>query len=124
MAHVLVIDDDVVIRKLLTDMLENAGHEVHCASDGKSGLQSYQESSFDLVVTDIVMPDYSGINLITDLLQIDPDAKIIAISGGGMIDAARYLSIAEMIGAQHILYKPFSTQELLTAVNDLLNSQP
>ena len=120
MAHILVIDDDVVIRLMLTEMLENAGHEVQSASDGKSGLKIYQESSIDLVITDMVMPEYSGMNIISDLLQIDPEVKIIAISGGGSIEAERYLAVAEMIGAQRLLYKPFSTQELLAAVNDLL----
>ena len=121
MAHILVIDDEIVVRKLLTDMLEHGGHDVLSVSDGKTGLKVYVDAPIDLVVTDMVMPEYSGINIISDLLRIDPDAKIIAISGGGSIEAERYLSIAEMIGAQRILHKPFSTKELLAAVNELLN---
>lgn len=121
MGRILVIDDEVTVRKMLTDMLEHAGHEVFSVSDGKSGLKIYEETPFDLVITDMVMPEYGGINIISDLLHIDPAAKIIAISGGGSIEAERYLSIAEMIGAKHILYKPFSTQQLVTAVDDLLN---
>jgi len=121
MARILIIDDDILMRKLLTDMLEHAGHEVYSVPDGKAGLKATEETSFDVVITDMVMPEYSGISFITDLLSKDPDAKIIAISGGGTIDAQRYLSIAELIGAQHILSKPFSTKELLAAVNDLLD---
>ncbi len=120
MARILVIDDDIMMRKLLTDMLEHAGHEVLSVSDGNSGFKANEETPFDVVITDMVMPEYSGISLITDLLKKNPNAKIIAISGGGVIDAQRYLSIAELIGAQHILSKPFSTKELLAAVNDLL----
>ena len=121
MARILIIDDDVIMRKLLTDMLEHVGHDVISVSDGRSGFKANEETPFDIIITDMVMPEYSGINLITDLLNKDPDTKIIAISGGGTIDAERYLSIAELIGAQHILYKPFSTKELLAAVNDLLD---
>ena len=67
------------------------------------------------------MPEKEGLETIHALRKDYPDIKVIAISGGGTIDAQRYLSIAELIGAQHILSKPFSTKELLAAVNDLLD---
>jgi DNA-binding NtrC family response regulator len=121
MARILVIDDEIFIRQLLTEILENAGYEVVTAPEGRTGLTLYEQSPFDVVITDMVMPEYSGINTINDLVRKHPDAKIIAISGGGEIEPERYLTIAEIIGAQYIIYKPFKKEEILKAVEGLLS---
>jgi len=120
MANILVIDDDVQILWVIRKILEKEGHKVISAPDGEKGLQLYQNAPFELVITDMIMPNKSGINLISDILRDYPEARIIAISGGGAIEAERYLQIAKSLGVARILTKPFSMQSLLEAVNKTL----
>lgn len=122
MANILVIDDDVQILWVLRKILEKAGHKVISATDGEMGMQLYRNAPYDLLITDMIMPHKSGINLISDILREYPDAKIIAISGGGAIEAERYLQIAKSLGVASTITKPFSMQSLLEAVNGVLSS--
>jgi CheY-like chemotaxis protein len=94
--------------------LESEGYEVQEASGGKEALQSYARSPPDLILTDIVMPDTEGIELIMKIRISDPNLKIIAMSG------SNYLDIAEKLGADHLLAKPFSNKALLNAVKATL----
>jgi len=121
MANILIIDDDTQILWVLRKILERQGHTAISASDGEKGLQLYRTAHCDLVITDMIMPNKSGINLISDLLQEFPNVKIIAISGGGAIEAQRYLEIASSLGAKKTITKPFSMQVLIDAVNEVLN---
>ncbi len=121
MALILLIDDDLKIRKILRQMLEHAGYEVVEASDGKEGLHLYRERQPDLVITDIVMPKKDGLETITDLRIEFPGSKIIAISGGGRLDPEPYLELAEGFGADRLLTKPFGQEEFIKAVQDLLD---
>jgi CheY-like chemotaxis protein len=82
MARVLVIDDEDLLREILREMLEDAGHQVSQEADGSAGIESFRESPADLVITDMIMPKMDGINTIWRLKQMCPDVKIIAISGG------------------------------------------
>ena len=124
MANILIIDDDVQILWVLRKMLEKNGHTVVSASDGEKGMQLYRNALYDLVITDMIMPNKSGINLISEMLQEFPEARIIAISGGGAIEAQRYLEVAQSIGARKCITKPFSMQSLLAAVNEVLSGVP
>ena len=83
MARILIIDDEEKFRKMLRQMLERAGHEVVEAPDGKEGVKLYREKLTDLIITDIFMPEKEGIQTIKELKRDFPEAKIIAISGGG-----------------------------------------
>lgn len=121
MASILVIDDDVQILWIIRKILEKEGHQVISAPDGEKGLELYRNAPYDVVITDMIMPNKSGINLIDDILRDYPDAKIIAISGGGAIEAERYLQIAKSLGVVRALTKPFSMQTLLKAVNEALS---
>jgi two-component system chemotaxis response regulator CheY len=121
MANILIIDDDVQVLWVLRKMLEKAGHTVLSASDGEKGMHLYKNAPCDLIITDMIMPNKSGINLINDLLQEFPEARIIAISGGGAIEAERYLDIARSLGARKTITKPFSIQVLLDAVEEVLS---
>jgi CheY-like chemotaxis protein len=87
MALILIIDDDNQFRAMLREMLERTGYEFLEASDGKEGLKLYRENP-----TDLIMPEKEGIETIIELRRDFPDVKIIAISGGGQIDAEQYLS--------------------------------
>ena len=120
MARILVIDDDDQIRTTLHQVLDLEGHEVVNASNGKEGIKLFEENGADLIITDILMPEKEGLETIMDLRKDFPDVKIIAISGGGQIDANSYLSMAKQFGALRTLPKPFELEELLDAVRELL----
>jgi len=121
MPLILVIDDEVQIRALLREMLERAGYEVMDAPDGEEGIRLYRENPADLVITDIIMPKKEGLETIVDLRAEFPEVKIIAISGGGTIGPDSYLQIAEGFGAIRIFTKPFKMEELLAAIQELLD---
>ncbi len=123
MANILIIDDDREIRRAFRFAVENAGHSVRTASNGREGLRELREHPFDLVVTDIVMPDIEGIETIRTIRAERPDIPIIAVSGGGEYASGEtYLSIARSLGANAGLKKPVSVRELNRLITELLTS--
>jgi DNA-binding response OmpR family regulator len=126
MARILVIDDDPTIRSLCTLALTNSGHEVVTAPDGRDGLSLLGRNAFDLVVTDLVMPDQEGISTIRSIRGMARDLPILAISGsaGGEARGVDYLKLALSLGAQAGLRKPFSPRQLTGAVEALLRDGP
>jgi YesN/AraC family two-component response regulator len=123
MARILIIDDDAFVRRVLTDWLEADKHEVVTAENGNVGLKLYKEHQADIVITDIVMPEKEGIETIRELRRDFPDAKIIAISGGGqMMPGSTCLHLAEGLGVQRALAKPVKLSELSETIRELLNS--
>lgn len=124
MARILVADDDPEIRKILKMMLERDGHEVTLAVNGIEATKLYAQRPPDLLITNIVMPDKEGIGTILDVRRDFPDAKILAISGGGQIGNKDYLEMAEKVGAQRSLMKPFGQSEILAVVSELVASGP
>jgi CheY-like chemotaxis protein len=120
MTRILIIDDDNQARQVLRQKLERAGYEVVEARDGDEGLQRYRVTPVDLVITDILMPEKEGLEVIRELRRADPELKIIAISGGGRTGLLDFLPVAEKLGAQRTFHKPFRLQEVLTAVHELL----
>jgi DNA-binding response OmpR family regulator len=115
MTKILVIDDEEQIRFLLTRMLKRDGHEVFIAQDGVEGVLSFYQVNPDLVITDIVMPDKDGIEVIAEIRTTHPKQPIIAMSGGRRILAAN-LDLVETIGVKGILQKPFTHQQLQEVV--------
>lgn len=120
MARILIIDDEDTVRGALFTLLQREGHDVEFAENGNVGIQKFSESTFDLVITDIVMPEKEGIETIKDLRAMSPDVKIIGISGGGRSGNSGFLEMAFRLGANNTLSKPFSRKNLLHAVNDCL----
>jgi len=120
MAKILIIDDDADVLATLRKMLEREGYEVVEALDGKEGVKCYRENPTDIIITDIIMPEKEGIETIMELRREFPDVKIIAISGGGRIDAKDHLKMAEQLGSQYTFSKPVERKELIKAVQDLL----
>lgn len=120
MARILVIDDEQLARFTMREILETAGHEVEEAKNGAQGISSQKAQPFDVVITDIIMPEKEGVQTIIELRRDFPDLPIIAISGGGRTRNLDFLKIAERYGAKRILAKPFSEDELLDAVNSCL----
>ena len=122
MAQILVVDDEDGFCQLLKRILVDEHHDVAVASDGVMALQYIQEGSFDLLVTDLIMPEKEGLEVILDVRKWHPNIKIIAMTGGGYGDASQYLSWAKSFGVHQTLTKPFSRDELLLAVNTALAS--
>jgi two-component system chemotaxis response regulator CheY len=117
---ILVIDDDTIVRETIIHILEDEAYEVVSAEDGARGMVVFRSEQPDLVITDIIMPEQEGIQTIAEMRKAKPDAKIIAISGGGRIGKADFLSMARALGAMDVIPKPFDPDELLTIVRDCL----
>ena len=122
MARILLIEDDEKFRKMLVLLLSSSGHEVIDAEDGKKGMRAFGQSAFDLVITDIFMPEQDGLEVVRHLGKQTGDVKILVISGGGLEGTFQYLEYAEKFGADKTLIKPFENHELLDAVNTLLET--
>jgi two-component system response regulator (stage 0 sporulation protein F) len=114
MATILVIDDEESMRALLRATLEGAGHEVTEASNGRVGLALYRFRPTDLVITDILMPEMNGLDMVVELTREFLHTKVIAISGAG--GEQNVLDLAKLLGARRTFRKPFSLPRLLDAV--------
>ncbi|MDH5527211.1 MAG: response regulator [Nitrospirota bacterium] len=120
MARILIIDDEELARYAVRKILTGAGHDVTEAENGSNGLELQRKTPFDLVITDIVMPEKEGIETIMDLKKEFPDTPIVAISGGGRLGPTDYLNMSSQLGARQTLAKPFSRDDLLSAVDTCL----
>jgi len=120
MSKILVIDDEEAMRSVLRRGLETAGHSVVEAANGVEGLKQIEAGGIELIVTDLLMPEMDGIEIIFSIRKNHPELKIIAMSGGGQLPADGYLKIAQRGGARRVLIKPFKLQELLQAVEEEL----
>ncbi len=120
MKHILIIDDDNDMRTILDEVLSLAGYKTTVAAEGNEGLHHFQNSTFDLIITDLIMPGKEGIETIIEVKKVNTETKIIAISGGGRIDAADHLSVASKIGADATLAKPFRNHEILKLVKNTI----
>lgn len=110
---ILVADDEEGIRKLLQHWLQRAGHTVACAESGRDASRLLSSQRFDLVITDVVMPDGDGFELITEFRRAQPGARILAISGGGKyLKGTDCLRIARGLGAHAVVLKPFDREGL------------
>jgi CheY-like chemotaxis protein len=121
MAHILVIEDDSAARRLLTQLLEDAGHTVSCAVDGEHGLTAYRAQPADLVITDIFMPNKEGLETARELKAEFPSVKIIAVTGGGSYTMYDSLQWIQAMGVSQTFIKPFDPDEMLEAVDRLLS---
>jgi CheY-like chemotaxis protein len=120
-ARILLIDDDDSFRTMLHLTLTHFGHTVIEARNGKEGLALFKGANVDLVITDIVMPETEGFEVLRELRTKQvPPVKVIAISGGGRTSAADNLHMARLLGAAKVLAKPFSNEVLIAAINELL----
>ncbi len=97
MARILIIDDEDELRILLRQMLEHAGHEVTEAVNGAEGIELYERDTHELIITDIIMPEMEGVETMLALRRTDPELPIIAISGGGRLDATDFLIMAKKL---------------------------
>jgi CheY-like chemotaxis protein len=121
MSAILVIDDDASVREVVSEMLRLEGHAVTIAENGREAIALLVSQHFDLVITDLIMPEKEGIETISEIRRTDKRIPILAISGGGRLGPGDYLQTARHIGADASLAKPFARQELLTTIEKLLD---
>ena len=117
---ILVIDDDVQLRAFLCEVLDQEGYQVYQAENGTIGSEMFDAHTPDLVLTDIVMPEKEGMELIMELRHANPALPIIAMSGGNAGFSGSYLAAAGKLGANATLAKPFTASHLLAAIEELL----
>lgn len=123
MAKILVVEDDNLVKDMLTQTLQRAGHEIESACDGEEATIALAKSQPDLMITDLIMPKKSGMTLISEVKNKYPKMEIIAISGGGRLDPTGYLNLSETLGATVSFEKPVDKSALLTAIDLLLHSK-
>jgi DNA-binding response OmpR family regulator len=124
MHRILLIEDDDNVRKMLRRTLVAAGYDVQDAANGALGIEYYLHQRSDVVITDIVRPDREGLETIRELRRLHAGVKIIAMSGGGRGSSQDYLKLAHQFGALRTLSKPFSGDEILTVVAEVLAAAP
>ena len=120
---ILLIEDDEAVRVLLARALMDAGYLVLEAADGQAGIDLYRKTQTDVVITDVVMPEKDGLEVIRQLHSEFPDVKIIAISGGGRYGGDSYLKVARALTAVRTLSKPFEIEALLQVVREVLEKE-
>jgi CheY-like chemotaxis protein len=128
--QVLVIDDDADVRDAIRRVLERAGYTVRTSADAVEALNQLNDQPVHVIITDIIMPKVNGVEAIRAILRDFPDARIIAISGGGnfgidsykpnAITTTAYLAAAERAGAHYVLSKPFESADIVQAVEHVL----
>lgn len=123
MTRILLIDDEEQIRLTIGALLRIAGYDVVAAADGREGLDLFQREPFDLVITDVVMPRMDGAETIAALRRLRPGLKVIATYGGGRISGTNPVATAQRLGADRLLAKPFTAQEINAAIAEVLSSE-
>jgi len=123
MAQLLLIDDDPQIVKLLKKFIEFHGHTVTTASNGREGLKILEQNSFDVLITDIIMPECDGIEVLTTIKKMPNRPKIIAMSGGSPhLDQDQLLAMANLMKADAVLTKPLQLSLLSEKIQELLKT--
>ncbi|HTS50590.1 MAG TPA: PAS domain S-box protein, partial [Bryobacteraceae bacterium] len=115
--NILVVDDDSQVRSFLATLLETDGYTVIQASDGKQAQSRCQETVFDLVIMDLVMPEQEGLETIHALRKQSPELPVVAISGAF---AGAYLELARKLGAKAVFRKPFEPSSVLREIHRLI----
>jgi CheY-like chemotaxis protein len=125
MARILVLEDDGAIRSILKETLIAAGHDVLEAADGRAGFRVFGANRVDLVITDMLMPDMDGAELVRTIRAYGAPVRIVAISGGSEAhDPADLLTTAVRLGADAALPKPFRPGDLRELVDAVLALPP
>lgn len=120
LSKILVVEDDSALRRLVTTVLARRNFSVAEAADGGEALAILSTTAFDLVITDILMPEIEGLELVRFVRARHPGAKVMAVSGGGS-HLVSYTQLAKQLGADEVLAKPFTPAELVAVVERLLS---
>ncbi len=119
MARILIIDDDEPLLMTLEQVLLAIGHAVVTAGDGLQAAKLFRAEPFELILTDLVMPNREGLETIIELHREFPDVGVIAMSGGVTLSKT-YLAMAARLGAHRTLSKPFTPGQLTQAIDEAL----
>ena len=120
---ILVVDDEQEMRDILQRVITTAGHRILTAGNGREAITVLAREKVDLVLTDLLMPEKDGTEVIAELRRNYPGTPIVAMSGGGRMPRGEYLKIAKLFGAHAILEKPFTHEQLLSTIELLLPEQ-
>lgn len=120
---ILVVEDDQHVQMVLKDTLEAVDFKVTVASDGKEALKLVDMHDYDLIITDLIMPEVEGIELIITLKKSQPDLPVLAISGAGPDLGGSYLNLAKSIGAHATIQKPFEMDNVIETATRLINGE-
>lgn len=119
--RVLIVDDQDLVREFCGRVLTCHGFEVMEADDGQQAIEMYRETQPDAVLLDVMMPTMDGITLLQELRRIDPNARVVMISGNKQEDIVKR---ALKLGARDYVLKPFHSTRLIGAVERLLRPAP
>lgn len=121
--RILIVDDEPALAQMLAAALERAGFEPAAAKDGAEGLAAFRDGAFDVVITDIIMPDREGFETIRDIRALSRQAVIIGASGCGRLDPGAFRDIAVGLGADAFMAKPFRPSELVALIRAKLEER-
>ncbi len=114
---ILIADDDPTLLTFLEKVLRDQRHDVHTCTNGKDALKCLKHSKYDILITDLVMPEQDGVQLIVTVHKLHNVKHIIAMSGGSeRLQKDLLLECAGKLGAHTVLHKPFEIDQLLNAV--------
>ena len=119
-SHILLVEDDVPLRNVLETALTKGGYSVEVAADGRTAEHCLNTHAFDLIITDVIMPEGDGIEIIMNLHAAKNSIPVIAMTGAHKFTEV-YLKTARALGASRVLAKPFRISELLDATRDALS---
>jgi len=122
MKKILIAEDDVTLRQSLRTVLESINYLVFEAGNGEEAITLFKNESPDIVLIDIIMPIKEGIETIIEMRKLDPRTRIIAMSGGGRLDAQDHLDMVSINLVDAKNFKPFKLQMLLDTINSLLGN--
>jgi two-component system, cell cycle response regulator CpdR len=120
-AKVLVAEDNPAVREFIVRSLASAGYEVYSAIDGQQALDMLSRHGYDVLVTDIVMPNVDGIDLAMKAVHSYPNLRIVMISGYGQ-ERLRAHNLDTLV--HKVIAKPFSLEDICDAVKNALSSEP
>lgn len=121
MAHILLIDDDADVRTILERLLSRRWPLTQTAENGQAGIKLLTSLRYDVVITDIVMPEQDGYEVISEIGRVSPHTKVIAMTGGStLLGRDQLLEVARAMKADRVFTKPFNFKLLEQAVTELL----
>ncbi len=121
MSGILIVEDDSDLRTMLKVSLNRRRFTVLEAENGKEAIAHFKPSVTDVIITDLIMPEEDGLKVIMRMRELKPSIKIIAISGGGKAGPGSYLNLAKALGADAVYSKPFSVNDMITKIEELLD---
>ena len=120
MCRILVIDDEKMVCEIVMKILERGGYQVTGVDKAGVGLEMFREHPFNVVITDLTLPDGDGLEIIQELSAEFPDTRYIAMSGSGQLLQDGFLTKARDMGVNQVLHKPFTAIDLLDTVSGLV----